>query len=62
MVRHRDVILSHMKKLRLRLNTEKSVLSPAQWTTVIGLTVQTGRHPVEVGAEAQGMETSHHGV
>ncbi len=33
LVRHRDVILAHMKELGLRLNAKKSVLSPLQRTT-----------------------------
>ncbi len=36
-VRHRDVILAHMKELGLRLNAKKSVLSPLQRTTYLGL-------------------------
>ncbi len=35
-VRHRDVILGHIRSLRLRLNTKKIVLSPAQRTTFLG--------------------------
>ncbi len=30
MVRHRDVVLAHMKELGLRLNAKESVLSPLQ--------------------------------
>ncbi len=33
----RDVILAHMKELGLRLNAKKSVLSPLQRTTYLGL-------------------------
>jgi hypothetical protein len=36
-VRHRDVVLAHMKDLGLRLNAKKSVLSPAQRTTYLGV-------------------------
>ncbi len=36
-VRHRDVVLAHMKELGLRLNTKKSVLSPLQRTTYLGV-------------------------
>ncbi|XP_053092882.1 LOW QUALITY PROTEIN: uncharacterized protein LOC113526632 [Pangasianodon hypophthalmus] len=36
-VRHRDVVLTHMKKLGLRLNAGKSVLSPVQRTTYLGV-------------------------
>ncbi len=36
-VRHRDVVLAHMKELGLRLNAEKSVLSPFQRTTYLGV-------------------------
>ncbi|MCJ8738081.1 hypothetical protein PDJAM_G00031590 [Pangasius djambal] len=36
-VRHRDVVLVHMKELGLRLNAEKSVLSPAQSITYLGV-------------------------
>ncbi len=36
-VRHRDVVLAHMKKLGLRLNAKKSVLSPLQRTTFLGV-------------------------
>ncbi len=36
-VRHRDVVLAQMKKLGLRLNAKKSVLSPLQRTTFLGV-------------------------
>ncbi len=36
-VRHRDVILAHMKELGLWLNVKKSVLSPLQRTTFLGV-------------------------
>ncbi|XP_048024136.1 LOW QUALITY PROTEIN: uncharacterized protein LOC125253920 [Megalobrama amblycephala] len=36
-VRHRDVVLAHMRRLGLRLNAKKSVLSPAQRTTFLGV-------------------------
>ncbi len=36
-VRHRDIILAHMKELGLRLNARKSVLSPLQRTTYLGV-------------------------
>ncbi len=36
-VRHRDVILAQMKELGLRLNAKKSVLSPLQRTTYLGV-------------------------
>ncbi len=36
-VRHRDVVLAHMKKLGLWLNGKKSVLSPLQRTTFLGV-------------------------
>ncbi|KAL0175975.1 hypothetical protein M9458_028305, partial [Cirrhinus mrigala] len=35
--RHRDVVLAHMKALGLRLNAKKSVLSPSQRTTYLGV-------------------------
>ncbi len=35
-VRHRDVVLAHMKDLGLRLNAKKSVLPPVQRTTYLG--------------------------
>ncbi len=35
--RHRDVVLAHMKQLGLRLNAKKSVLSPVQRTTYLGV-------------------------
>ncbi len=35
-VRHRDVVLGHIWSLGLRLNTKKSVLSPAQRATSLG--------------------------
>ncbi|KAI2646466.1 Transposon Ty3-G Gag-Pol polyprotein [Labeo rohita] len=35
--RHRDVVLAHMKTLGLRLNVKKSVLSPLQRTTYLGV-------------------------
>ncbi len=36
-VRHRDVVLTHMKDLGLRLKTKKSVLPPVQRTTYLGV-------------------------
>ncbi|CAM4654716.1 unnamed protein product [Leuciscus chuanchicus] len=36
-IRHRDVVLAHMKELGLRLNAKKSVLSPLQRTTFLGV-------------------------
>ncbi len=36
-VRHWDVVLAHMKELGLRLNAKKSVLSPLQRTTYLGV-------------------------
>ncbi|KAJ8009614.1 hypothetical protein DPEC_G00090730 [Dallia pectoralis] len=36
-VRHRDVVLAHINKLGLRLNAGKSVLSPVQVTTFLGV-------------------------
>ncbi|XP_077061833.1 uncharacterized protein LOC143714498 [Siphateles boraxobius] len=36
-VRHRDVVLAHIRKLGLRLNAKKSVLSPSQKTTFLGV-------------------------
>ena len=36
-VRHRDVVLSHIKMLGLRLNAKKSVLLPALRTTFLGV-------------------------
>ncbi len=36
-VRHRDIVLAHMKELGLRLNDNKSVLSPLQRTTFLGV-------------------------
>ncbi|XP_067298541.1 sialoadhesin-like [Pseudorasbora parva] len=36
-IRHRDVILAHLRCLGLRLNTAKSVLIPAQRTTFLGV-------------------------
>ncbi|KAI2666794.1 enzymatic polyprotein [Labeo rohita] len=36
-VQHRDVVLAHMKELGLRLNAKKSVLSPLQRTTYLGV-------------------------
>ncbi|KAL0202971.1 hypothetical protein M9458_000989 [Cirrhinus mrigala] len=37
MLRHRDVVLAHLRSLGLRLNAKKSVLSPAQRTTYLGV-------------------------
>ncbi|KAL0148085.1 hypothetical protein M9458_056625, partial [Cirrhinus mrigala] len=37
MAQHRDVVLAHMKELGLRLNAKKSVLSPLQRTTYLGM-------------------------
>ncbi|KAL0199702.1 hypothetical protein M9458_002889, partial [Cirrhinus mrigala] len=36
-VRHRDVVLAHMKELGLRLNAKKSVVSPLQRITYLGV-------------------------
>jgi hypothetical protein len=36
-IRHRDVVLAHIQSLGLRLNTKKSVLTPAQRTTFLGV-------------------------
>ncbi len=36
-LRHRDVFLSHLKSLGLRLNAKKIILSPAQRTTYLGV-------------------------
>ncbi|KAI2646582.1 enzymatic polyprotein [Labeo rohita] len=36
-VQHRDVVLAHLKKLGLRLNAKKSVLSPLQKITYLGV-------------------------
>ncbi len=36
-VRHRDVVLAHMKDLGLRLNAKKRVLHPVQRTTYLGV-------------------------
>ncbi|KAL0177444.1 hypothetical protein M9458_026338, partial [Cirrhinus mrigala] len=34
---HRDVVLAHMKELGMRLNAKKSVISPLQRTTYLGM-------------------------
>ncbi len=52
-VRHRDVILTHMKKLGLRLNAKKSVLFPLQRTTFLGViwdstSMQAGLSPAHI--------------
>ncbi len=36
-VRHQDVVLDHMKEMGLRLNAKRSVLSPLQRTTFLGM-------------------------
>ncbi|XP_067284189.1 uncharacterized protein [Pseudorasbora parva] len=36
-VQHRDAVLAHVRKLGLRLNEKKSVLSPLQVTTLLGV-------------------------
>ena len=36
-LRHQDVVLAHLEYLGLRLNAKKSVLSPAQRTTYLGV-------------------------
>ncbi|KAI2649876.1 Transposon Ty3-G Gag-Pol polyprotein [Labeo rohita] len=36
-LQHRDIVLAHVVSLGLRLNTSKSVLSPAQRTTYLGI-------------------------
>ncbi len=49
-VRHRDVVLAHMKELELWLNAKKSVISLLQRTTFLGVvwdsTSMLARHPV----------------
>ncbi len=40
-VRHRDVVLAHMKVLGLRLNAKKSECSPAQRTTNLGVVLDS---------------------
>ncbi len=35
--RHRDVVLAHMRDLGLRLNAKKSMLSPLQRTSYMGV-------------------------
>ncbi|KAI2644656.1 Transposon Ty3-G Gag-Pol polyprotein [Labeo rohita] len=57
--RHREVVLAHIKELGLRLNTKKSVLSPVQRTTYLGVvwdstTMQNandGRTPYWLGSD-----------
>ncbi|KAL0195159.1 hypothetical protein M9458_008731, partial [Cirrhinus mrigala] len=51
--RHQDVILAHMKTLGLRLNAKKSVLSPSQRTTYLGVvwdstTMQARLSPAQI--------------
>ncbi len=38
---HRDVVLHHVRALRLRTNTKKSVLSPSQQTVFLGVHVDS---------------------
>ncbi|KAL0198303.1 hypothetical protein M9458_006843, partial [Cirrhinus mrigala] len=52
-VQHRDVVLAHMKELGLRLNAKKSVLSPLQRTTYLGMvwdstTMQARLSPAQI--------------
>ncbi len=48
-VRHRDVVLAHIKNLGLRLNAKKSVLSPVQRTTfMVPLLLIAPRWPCRV--------------
>ncbi|KAL0173474.1 hypothetical protein M9458_029442, partial [Cirrhinus mrigala] len=52
-VRHRDVVLAHMKELGLRLNAKKSVLSTLQRTTYLGVvwdstTMQARLSPAQI--------------
>ncbi|XP_048017809.1 uncharacterized protein LOC125249543 [Megalobrama amblycephala] len=54
-VQHRDVVLSHMRRLGLRLNTKKSVLLPAQTTSYLGVvwnstTMQAHLSPARVNS------------
>lgn len=54
-VRHRDVVLAHIKRLGLRLNAKKSVLSPLQRTTFLGVvwdstTMQAQLSPARVAS------------
>ncbi len=54
-VRHRDVVLAHIKELGLRLKFQKSVLSPIQRTTFIGVlwdstSMQARLSPARVGS------------
>ncbi len=46
-VRHRDVVLTHMKELGLRLNAKKSVLSPLQRTIYLGVVWDAARRDAE---------------
>ncbi len=52
-VRHRNVVLAHMKELGLRLNAKKSVLSPLQRTTFFDVvwdstSMQAGLSPARI--------------
>ncbi len=52
-LRHRDVVLAHLESRGLRLNAKKSVLSPAQRTTYLGvvwdsITMQAQLSPARV--------------
>ncbi|CAM4725781.1 unnamed protein product [Leuciscus chuanchicus] len=54
-VRHRGVVLAHIEKLGLRLNSKKSVLLPAQRTTFLGvnwdsITMQARLSPARISA------------
>ncbi|KAI2646935.1 Transposon Ty3-G Gag-Pol polyprotein [Labeo rohita] len=40
-LRHRDVVLAHLRSLGLRLNSKKSVLSPAQRTMYLGVSFRS---------------------
>ncbi len=52
-VRHRDIVLAHMKELGLSLNAKKSVLSPLHRTTYLdvvwhSITMQAHLSPARI--------------
>ncbi|XP_048037449.1 uncharacterized protein LOC125262674 [Megalobrama amblycephala] len=60
-VQHRDAVLSHMKRLGLRLNAKKSVLVPAQSTNYLGVvwdstTMRAHLSPARVSAILMAMK------
>ncbi len=55
---HRDVVLVHMKVFGLRLNAKKSVLSPLQRTTYLGVVWDSTTMPCSDRVDPHGSQKS----